>query len=142
VETLPRRGYRFVTPVLGRPSGAQPGLAEGLPCCYLAWTGREAALREGPNVIGRAEDAAVRIDADTVSRHHARIHVQGKKALLEDLGSKNGTFLGGRLVEGTEPMTSGTEIRFGSFPVVFRLASRSPPTFSSWRPASFETSIR
>ena len=133
IETLPRRGYRFMAPVLDRHGGAQPSAAEGLPSCYLTWTGREAALREGANVIGRAEDAAVRIDADTVSRHHARIHVRGKKALLEDLGSKNGTFLGGRLVKGTEPIASGAEIWFGSFPVVFRVASASRSTRTARR---------
>ena len=43
--------------------------------------------------MGRALDAAIRVDSGGVSRHHARITVTGDRALLEDMGSKNGTFL-------------------------------------------------
>ena len=62
--------------------------------------GREVALHEGENLIGRAPDTTIFIDDASVSRIHASIHVAGE-ATLHDLGSKNGTFLNGERV--TEP---------------------------------------
>ena len=52
------------------------------------------SLKRG-NIVGRGTDAAVWIDAPGVSRHHARVVVQRGEATLEDLGSKNGTYIGG-----------------------------------------------
>lgn len=49
-------------------------------------------------IIGRDEDCAIRIDDRQVSRHHARLLVRNGKVELEDLGSKNGTFLAGKLI--------------------------------------------
>jgi len=129
VETLPQRGYRFIAPVAGQgPGDRSPSLS-----CYLAWSGRESILVEGPNVIGRAEDANIQIDADTVSRHQARIVVAGKSATLEDLGSKNGTFLKGRRIEDVEPLRTDVEILFGTFPVFFRLVSPNRTTRTAKR---------
>ena len=59
--------------------------------------GREVALHEGENLIGRAADTAIFIDDASVSRIHASIQVAGE-ATLHDLGSKNGTFLNGERV--------------------------------------------
>ena len=55
-------------------------------------------LLEGENVIGRDPDAALWIDHASVSRRHARIVIGGGKATLEDLESKNGTFLNGKSI--------------------------------------------
>jgi pSer/pThr/pTyr-binding forkhead associated (FHA) protein len=46
-------------------------------------------------VLGREASASIRIDDDMVSRHHARIAVEGRQATIEDLGSKNGTLVDG-----------------------------------------------
>jgi pSer/pThr/pTyr-binding forkhead associated (FHA) protein len=54
------------------------------------------SLCEGENVIGRDPEANVFIDSVKVSRRHARIMVAGDTATLEDLDSKNGTYLHGR----------------------------------------------
>ena len=53
----------------------------------------EWLLSEGPNVVGRDGDCAIRIDSSTLSRRHARIVVTGREAVVEDLGSKNGTMV-------------------------------------------------
>src|SRR5262249_6980850 len=60
--------------------------------CRLILRDREVALAEGENVLGRSHRAAVWLEARGVSRRHARILVSGARAILEDLGSKNGTF--------------------------------------------------
>ena len=86
----------------------------------LIWGDREIALREGENVLGRDRDAVAWVDVGSVSRHHARIVVSGEKARLEDLGSKNGTFVKGRKLAAPRDLKDGDEIRIGTVPMTFR----------------------
>ena len=88
--------------------------------CVLVCSGRLYALAEGENVLGRDGDAASWFDSTSVSRRHARIVVTDGKALLEDLASKNGTFLGDVRVSAPVPLEDGAEIRLGSLRVTFR----------------------
>ncbi len=84
-------------------------------------------------VVGRGQDAEVRIDHPTVSRRHARIY-GGTAPMLEDLGSHNGTTLGGgRLEPGKRvPLAPYAVVGFGSVFAAVRPSSRSshaaPPT--------------
>jgi len=41
-------------------------------------------------------------------------------ALIEDLGSKNGTYVGGERITGPTPLADGDEVRIGSVLLVFR----------------------
>ena len=86
----------------------------------LVWGEREVPLVEGENLLGRDAEAPVSIDDPTVSRHHARILVAGGLARLEDLGSKNGTWLEGRRLETPELLEDGDEIRVGPAALTFR----------------------
>ncbi|HEX4440012.1 MAG TPA: FHA domain-containing protein, partial [Thermoanaerobaculia bacterium] len=65
-------------------------------------------------------EAAVFLDDVTVSRLHARVVVGASEALLEDLGSKNGTWLRGRRIESPERLVDNDDIRIGSVPLTFR----------------------
>ncbi len=56
-------------------------------------------------IIGRDEDCAIRIDDRQVSRHHARLSLRNGKVELEDLGSKNGTFLAGKPISESVSLT-------------------------------------
>jgi pSer/pThr/pTyr-binding forkhead associated (FHA) protein len=85
-------------------------------------------LRRGENVLGRSEDASVRIDAPGVSRRHARIVVGDDGAMLEDLASKNGTFVGERLVEEPTALHDGDRLRLGRQLLTFRSAGSAAPT--------------
>jgi DNA-binding winged helix-turn-helix (wHTH) protein len=87
----------------------------------LVWGDREIALAEGENILGRDRDAVAWIDIQSVSRHHARIVISGKRATLEDLGSKNGTFLQGQKVTSRRTLSDGNRIRIGSVDLTFRL---------------------
>jgi len=82
---------------------------------------REILLAPGDNVIGRATDAAVRIDSTGVSRRRARISVGRGEATLEDLGSKNETRIWGREVEGPTRLRDGDRIAVGETPLIFRV---------------------
>lgn len=59
-------------------------------------------------IIGRGEDCQIQIDDRQVSRHHARLRLVDGKIILEDLASKNGTFLGGKLIEESVPLTDAS----------------------------------
>jgi pSer/pThr/pTyr-binding forkhead associated (FHA) protein len=89
--------------------------------CRLVWGTREIGLAEGENVIGRAEGSAVRIDSPRVSRRHARIVVSGGAGSIEDLGSKNGTFVKGQRITAPYRLADGDQIRLGSVVITFRI---------------------
>jgi hypothetical protein len=70
-------------------------------------------LREGvPRVIGRREPSDVRIADATLSREHARFTLAEGSVLVEDLGSTNGTWVGGRRVE-RATLAGGDEVMLG-----------------------------
>jgi DNA-binding winged helix-turn-helix (wHTH) protein len=94
----------------------------------LVWGARELPLAEGENLLGRDPAGAVSIDDPTVSRHHARVLVAGGLARLEDLGSKNGTWLRGRRLEAPELLEDGDEIRVGPAALTFRAFAAAGPT--------------
>ena len=62
-------------------------------------------LVPGEYVIGREPECELPLDINMVSRRHARLTVNHDHALIEDLGSSNGTFVGGK------PVTGGVAIR-------------------------------
>ena len=86
----------------------------------LLWGPREFALADGENVLGRDPEALVHIDDASVSRHHARIVIRGNDAVLEDLGSKNGTWLQGSRLAVSQTLRDGDPIRVGPAAMVFR----------------------
>ena len=122
VRTVHRFGYRFMAAVT--EAAASPFVAERRHM-YLATADRQFPLRDGATIIGRAGDAEVQIDAGGVSRHHARITVADGEARVEDLGSKNGTFVDGVAVVGSRVLADGSEIRVGPVALTFRIV---PPT--------------
>ena len=116
LRTIHRFGYAFSGDVIAE--AATPGAAPA--SCRLVWAERHIPLALGENLLGRASDVRVVIDLARVSRHHARIVVEGAKAVLEDLGSKNGTFLRGQPVKAAAELADGDEICIGPAVLVFR----------------------
>lgn len=122
VRTLPGFGYSF--PASADGEGEPAGAGQRL------WIETEASrveLSEGENVLGRGEHLAARVDGPGVSRRHARILVQNGRATLEDLESKNGTFLDGQRVVSPRALEDGATIRLGRrASVVFRTDAADP----------------
>ena len=85
-------------------------------------------LSEGENVLGRVDGAAAWIDSPSVSRRHARIVVSGGKATLDDLGSKNGTYLRGEKLSSAARLTDEDEIRLGRVRMTFRVLAGTAST--------------
>jgi len=126
IKTLHRFGYWFVGTV--SEDGEQVRALPAHATYWVVWETRQIPLSAGANILGRAPDAAVWIDAPGVSRHHARISLEGGDATIEDLGSKNGTYLGGQLVTAPAGLSDGDQIRLGSVVVTFRIP---PPAGST-----------
>ena len=70
--------------------------------------GKSYQLKVGANTIGRAPDNDLSISDTSMSRHHAMIRVEGNEYVLTDLGSRGGTKVGERRLEGRELSTGGT----------------------------------
>jgi two-component system response regulator AtoC len=64
----------------------------------------------GTVVFGRSPDAAVRVEEPHVSRSHALLRRQGPTVTIEDLGSRNGTWLNGRRVASKPELVSGGDV--------------------------------
>ena len=120
LRTLHRFGYRFVGDVV-----ETGGAARARAC--LVFENRRSMLLEGPNVIGRAPDATIPYDVAGVSRHHARVVVSRDGAILEDLGSKNGTYLQGKRIT-SAPLSDGDDILIGKARLTFRFQPPSDAT--------------
>jgi pSer/pThr/pTyr-binding forkhead associated (FHA) protein len=75
----------------------------------------------GVHSIGRDPASAICVDDETVSRRHARLVIgEDENCWLEDLGSKNGTFVRGRRVSRRARIRDGDEIRIGSASLIYR----------------------
>jgi DNA-binding winged helix-turn-helix (wHTH) protein len=124
IRTLHRVGYAFMGD--GIVAGHTP--LTGAPVCRLIWRRESIEVPAGESVIGRDRTCAVQIDAESVSRHHARLHVTGCEVSIEDLGSKNGTWVAGERIHATVPLRDGTSFRLGSETVRFELTNDPRPT--------------
>jgi|tagenome__1003787_1003787.scaffolds.fasta_scaffold20638445_2 hypothetical protein len=69
-------------------------------------------LAEGA-VLGRGDQADIRLEDGFASSRHARLLPQGDVMVLEDLGSTNGTYLNGEPLRGPQPLHAGDRIRIG-----------------------------
>ncbi len=135
---LLRTVYGFGYAFSGETREERPAAGAARPGRFLiVWDEEEIALAPGDNVLGRDPSASVRIDDATVSRQHARIFVTSRDATIEDLGSKNGTFLDGKRVRARPVrLAASHQIQVGSVFLTFRLPSseKSTETLRGRRP--------
>ena len=127
LRTVHGLGYAFCGVVTDdgprRKSAARRGLH-----FRLTWEGGDVPLAEGENVLGRVEEAAAWIESASVSRRHARILISEGKARLEDLGSKNGTFLNGGKITSAVVLADGDEMRLGLVSMTLRVVGGATST--------------
>jgi len=76
--------------------------------------GTSLPLGRSAIVVGRAPSCTLVVDDDYVSSRHARIFPQDDQWFVEDLGSTNGTLVGGERIGGEPvPLTPGMQVRLG-----------------------------
>ena len=124
IRTVHSYGYAFAATVEGGES-----LSAGDPRRHLAgWlisTTHSLPVYEGDQIIGRAPEHDISLDSSKVSRRHARIRIRGGEATVEDLGSKNGSFVRNVRIDRPTRLVDGDDVRFGLSTFVFRV-ERSP----------------
>ena len=99
---------------------------------WLVWRDRPIVLGAGEQVMGRDAACGVWVDAEGVSRRHARIRVpsdaESRGVTIEDLGSTNGTYVQNRRIAGETKLENGDRIQMGHAKLVFRAAVADRPT--------------
>jgi DNA-binding winged helix-turn-helix (wHTH) protein len=123
LRTVHRLGYVICAETKGPATPLAPP-----KILVLIMGGHEYPLREGNNILGRGDGCQVVINSHTVSRHHARVRVGAGIALCSDLGSKNGTYVGGMRVRGIMRLNDGDVIQVGDAKLLFRVCDRNRET--------------
>jgi DNA-binding winged helix-turn-helix (wHTH) protein len=139
IRTVHGFGYAFQTAVSPERQDLQASPA-AQPAGWLIWRSHALPMSAGANLVGRQPGVDVLLDARGVSRVHARVSIEKGEAFVEDLGSKNGTYIQGRLVSSRSPLNDGDELQVGPLLLVFRLgtaeAGEETVTLRSRSPAS------
>ncbi len=110
IRTVHGFGYAF-------EGEARPAPPSG---CRLVWGAHDIFLEAGENILGRDPGTRGSIPDASISRRHARITVRDGLATLEDLESKNGTFVNEVRIAAPTPLSDGDPVRLGLVNLVFR----------------------
>jgi DNA-binding winged helix-turn-helix (wHTH) protein len=131
IRTVARFGYAFSAKT-GVEAGRRGRGRGSVGLAYrLVWGRREISLESGPNLIGRDSEAVVWIDDESVSRRHARISIGEEGASIEDLGSKNGTYVGGKRIQESAPLSDRDVLKVGPATLTLRVLKRTGSTRST-----------
>jgi len=122
IRTVHGHGYTFQGTVTAL------SLEGTAPRYWLVSDDRVWPLRDGDNIVGRDIGVELRMDNPGVSRRHARLHLSDAGLTIEDLGSKNGTFVGDTPVTTVTPIADGDRLRFGSTVVLCRMGAAPTET--------------
>jgi DNA-binding winged helix-turn-helix (wHTH) protein len=119
IRTVHGFGYSFCAEAVAAVSaGAAADNDRGL--AWLVGPTSRITLRSGENLLGRDGDDVVALLSPTVSRRHARIILSAGKATIEDLGSKNGTYVNDARVTSPIMIADGDVVRIGSLVFTIR----------------------
>jgi len=101
------------------PMTDEVGLSPLLTVVSGPLRGASFRLRSGLTVIGRGDEADIRIDDRRVSRRHATVKLAGGRVLLADAASTNGTWLNDQRLSGVREVRDGDRIRIGGVELRF-----------------------
>lgn len=96
--------------------------------CRLTWTtgplaGRRYTLHQDVTTLGRTTESDIMLPDAHASRNHARLSFLKGQWILEDLSSRNGTFVNGTAITRPAPLMPGDQIRIGDGILVFELVA-------------------
>lgn len=87
-------------------------------------------------VLGREGVSATIADDSELSRRHAVVRPVAGGFEIEDLGSRNGTFVNGQKVEGVSRLTGGDSIKVGQTTLALEGVARAAETAVSATPVA------
>ncbi|GAB3949425.1 FhaA domain-containing protein [Micromonospora vulcania] len=100
--------------------GPPPGQGGTRNVRLVSGDGRTYPLQMGSTVIGRGDQANLRLPDVGISRRHARLDFDGGQVVLTDLGSTNGTMVNGQRVSAVA-LNPGDMIQLGTTTLTFRV---------------------
>ncbi|MCB2180034.1 FHA domain-containing protein [bacterium] len=115
-------GFTFINP-------EEKGFADG---GFLAAAPSMVLERPSEITIGRLEDSDIHLDAPDVSRRHAKITFDGEKFTIQDLNSRNGTYVNNQLVTQAQ-LKEDDLIRIGNYLLTFQEGQITPYQSSGMR---------
>jgi len=98
----------------------------------LSAEGREIELLDGEATLGRSRTSTVRLEHESVSRSHALLTLNQGEAVVKDLNSSNGTYVGGKRISREMRLQSGDRVQLGAAVIGLRIV---PPNVPSHRTA-------
>lgn len=87
----------------------------------LSAEGREIELSDGEVTLGRSRTSTVRLEHESVSRSHALLTFDRGEAVVKDLASSNGTFVGGKRISRETRLVNGDRLQLGAAVIDVRL---------------------
>lgn len=89
------------------------------PAIYVVRSAKALPLKHRTYIIGREEECDIVLPSQLVSRHHAKITAEDDGFAIEDLGSKAGTVINGKLIGRKQLLFNGDEINIGGEELIF-----------------------
>jgi serine/threonine protein kinase len=128
-------------PISPTPAGANVAVATSLPpsaggnqaevCVYVGLdSAAKYEIQQGEYIIGRDPSCHIVVEADGVSRRHARLTFTGYELLIEDLESANGVFIEGVQVQLSTRLRPEQQLQVGSARLTVRLSDATARHFS------------
>jgi pSer/pThr/pTyr-binding forkhead associated (FHA) protein len=108
-----RRAAKAAAKNRAKPAKPRRGTPTAVAIVEGGNKGEVISLDKAPLLIGRGNDAAIRLDDDYVSTRHARIASSGDQWFVEDLGSTNGTYIGSHRLTQPTSLQLGSQVRIG-----------------------------
>ena len=128
IQTIPKRGYRLIAPVVFDVARTSASPTTEATVCTLTWGEGYVTLTDGTYLLGRDESLPIRVPLPSVSRRHARITIGGGVVTVEDLASKNGTFLRDTRLTAPTLLRNGDTLITGTVRISVRLSMPSTET--------------
>jgi DNA-binding winged helix-turn-helix (wHTH) protein len=128
IRTVHGVGYAFSGAAVEQGGRRSPAPGQQPPRAWLLWNQRTIALTEGDNILGRAPDCDVCLEAPGVSRRHALIRVPAGAAspTVEDLASTNGTLVNNAAITRRRALEDGDLIQVGAVDLTLRISPVRP----------------
>lgn len=125
LRTIHGRGYAFTSDVT---ESVRPTARSAKRLVIFLHDKRRLILAAGDNIIGRDEHADAVLDDPGVSRHHARVVIESDRVTIEDLGSKNGTWVRGRRIDAPVVLEHGDDLTLGTATLTVKITHRDDDT--------------
>jgi DNA-binding winged helix-turn-helix (wHTH) protein len=120
IRTVHGHGYAFAAEAVEEHQALRPMAPQAIPPRAWLYLGTQSfPLHDGVVVIGRDPAATISVPHPQMSWQHVRLMVSADRVRIEDLGSKNGTYVRGQRLTAPTHLTDGDDVLMGTTRLVF-----------------------